>query len=379
MSLMRLIFARVLRQSPPISVHNSQKRKRSGAKWTSNHALLSIMGAIAAAVIAGCFTVVAAFVGADTITITVDPYIQIEIHRPPMQNTTIPNTPTEIGIVSTSTQTASPTAEPSATVTPQPTTTFQPSPFPSFTPSSTPVLLPSVTPLPSLTPLPLPTLPEVPEILEATCQLVVTTDGHSGANIRQQPGTANAIVNNVPIRSVLVPLARTADSNWWHVENGWIANRVVSMLGNCDYVPEESLVVREAPRPTPQSNAEISLPNTNQPELFQNPEGDNNVPSIQIPDPPVELPASAANNINLDVNTGNNQANGNSGSVQIETGNAVANVQSSVNAENGTRVENKISVSSNTGGNQANNNNGSTTIITGDASAAVHSETTTGQ
>lgn len=69
---------------------------------------------------------------------------------------------------------------------------------------------------------------------------VPTTDcvlSTTNANVRVSPSTSAEVVTVITEATDVPVLGRTPESTWWQIGEGWIADIVVTVSGNCDTVP----------------------------------------------------------------------------------------------------------------------------------------------
>lgn len=59
----------------------------------------------------------------------------------------------------------------------------------------------------------------------------------SNANVRVSPSTSAAVATVITEASSVPVVGRTPQSTWWQIGEGWIANTVVTVSGDCDAVP----------------------------------------------------------------------------------------------------------------------------------------------
>ncbi|MBN1286554.1 MAG: SH3 domain-containing protein [Anaerolineae bacterium] len=164
-----------------------------------------------------------------------------------------------------------PTALPPVTatlfyVTPTPSFTLTPTITP--TPSDTPT--PTDTPLPSATPTPTapPTATPVPDTANAHVQ-----EGWQALNLREQPGTAGAVLDTLEAFAPLVVIGRTEDGSWVQVivldkaKVGWVMAEYIDIDAGFDLtgVPVAGEVVDIPAAAAPQPAAPGQAPAASQP------------------------------------------------------------------------------------------------------------------
>jgi hypothetical protein len=147
-----------------------------------------------------------------------------------------------------------------------------------------PTIMPTGTPSTPITPSPTVFLTVNPCIIKPNTKI----------NIRPQPGTKYPAEGTVKVGTQLTPIGQSLDGNqgkWWQISNGWIADRVVTVFGDCNDVLVNPIMPIEASS-TPFPTATPSV----QPTSANNSVHPPIVPTITPPPPvvPTDTPPPSA-------------------------------------------------------------------------------------